>query len=97
MKINMKVLLAFLKKLTIKKKLLRKPHQISVFFCSPGRFFPVYIHSRLSKQFSGSQAGYRTTVRDTGGYQKAGTSSLKRVTGRNFTISKLFHKSKKKI
>jgi hypothetical protein len=80
------------------KKLLRKPHQIPVFLCSPGRFFPVYIHSRLSEQFSGPQAGYRTThVRDTGGYQKVGTSSLKRVTGRNFTISKLSHKSKKKL
>jgi hypothetical protein len=34
-----------------------KPHQISVpaFFALIGRFFPVYIHSRLSEQFSGSQ------------------------------------------
>jgi hypothetical protein len=43
-------------------------------------------HSRLSEQFSGSREGYGTVFRDTGGYQKAGTSSLKRVTGRNFTI-----------
>jgi hypothetical protein len=42
-----------------------------------GRFFPVYIHSWLSGQFSGSQAGYGTTFRSTGGYQKAGTSSLR--------------------
>jgi hypothetical protein len=50
----------------------------------------MYIHSRLSEvseQFSGSQAGYGTTFRDTGGHHKAGTSSLKRVTGMNFTMS----------
>jgi hypothetical protein len=47
----------------------------------------VYIHCRLSEQFLASQAGYETTFRYTGGYQKAGTSSLKRVTGRNFTIT----------
>jgi hypothetical protein len=40
----------------------------------------VYIHSRLSDQFLGSQEGDGTTFRGTGGYQKAGTSSLKRVT-----------------
>ncbi len=34
------------------------------------------------------QVTYGTTFRGTGGYQKAGTSSLKRVTGRNFTIRK---------
>jgi hypothetical protein len=51
------------------------------------QFFPVYMQSRLSEQFSGSQAGIGTTFRDTGGYQKAGTSSLKRVTGMNFTIT----------
>jgi hypothetical protein len=34
------------------------------------------------------QAGFGTTFKGTGGYQKAGTSSLKRVTARNFTISK---------
>jgi hypothetical protein len=39
----------------------------------------VYIHSRLAEHFSGSQAVYGTTFRDTGGYQKAGKSSLKRV------------------
>jgi hypothetical protein len=52
----------------------------------------LYINSQLSnnrtiEQFSGSQAVYRTTFKDTGGYQKAGTSSLKRVTGRNFTTA----------
>jgi hypothetical protein len=52
-----------------------------------GKFLTVYIHSRLSEQFLGSQAGYGTTFRDTGGYQKAGTRSLKRVTRINFTIS----------
>jgi hypothetical protein len=45
----------------------------------------VYIHSRLPENFSESQAGFGTTFKGTGGYQKAGTSSLKRVTGRNFT------------
>ncbi len=52
-----------------------------------GRFSP-HIHARLSEQFSESMAGYGTTLRVTGGYQKAGTSSLKRVTGRVFTINK---------
>jgi hypothetical protein len=51
------------------------------------QFFPVYIHSRLLEQFSGTQAGYGATFRATGGYQKAGASSLKRATGRNFIIS----------
>jgi hypothetical protein len=45
-----------------------------------GQFFLVYIHSRLSKQFSESQAGFGTTLKGTGGYQNAETSSLKRVT-----------------
>jgi hypothetical protein len=56
-----------------------------------GRFFPVQCtfidgfrnnfqdHSRVSEQL----------FRNTGGYQKAGTSSQKRVTGRNFTIGKI--------
>jgi hypothetical protein len=48
-----------------------------IFFALTGRFFPVVIHSRLSEQFSGSQAGYGTSFRDTGGYQKVGTSSLR--------------------
>ncbi len=60
-------------------------------------FLCTYIHSRLSEQFSRSQAGYGTTFRDTGSYQKAWTSSLKRVTRRNFTISKWFHRSKQKL
>jgi hypothetical protein len=42
-------------------------------------------------------AGFRNNFRDTGGYQKAGTSSLKRVTGRIFTICKWFHRSKQKL
>ncbi len=57
-------------------------------FALIGQIFPVYIHRRLSEQFSGSKAGFRTTSRDSGGYQIAGTSSQKRVTGRNFAISK---------
>jgi hypothetical protein len=39
-----------------------------------------YIHCQLSEQFSESQAGFGTTFKGTGGNQKAGTSSLKRVT-----------------
>jgi hypothetical protein len=34
------------------------------------------------------QLGSGTTLGDTGGYKKAGTSSLKRVTGRNSSVSK---------
>jgi hypothetical protein len=45
----------------------------------------VYIHGRLSEQFSVSQAAFGTTFRVTGGYRKAGTSFMKRVTGRIFT------------
>jgi hypothetical protein len=37
------------------------------------------------------------TFRDTGSFQKAGTSSMKRVPGRIFTINKLFHRSWKKL
>jgi hypothetical protein len=65
-------------------------------FALIGRFILVYIHSKLSEQFSESQAGFGTTFKGTGGYQKAGTSSLKRITGRNFTISKVFHRCKQK-
>jgi hypothetical protein len=69
------------------------PHQISVpaFLRSPWLIFSFvlykYIQGRLSEQFSESQADLGTTFRDTSGYQKAGTSSLKRVTGRIFTIT----------
>ncbi len=38
-------------------------------------------HSRLSEQFSESQAALGTTFRVTGGYLKAGTIFLKRVSG----------------
>jgi len=48
----------------------------------------VYIQGWISEQFLGSQAAFGTTFRVTGGYRKAGTSSLKRVTGRIFTIRK---------
>jgi hypothetical protein len=44
-----------------------------------------------------NQADFGTTFRGTGGYQKAGTSSLKRVIGRNFTISTLYQRSKQKL
>jgi hypothetical protein len=45
------------------------------------------MHGRLSEQLSGSQAAFGTTFRVTGGHRKAGTNSLKRATGRIFTIS----------
>jgi hypothetical protein len=47
----------------------------------------VNIHCWLSEQFSGSQAAFGTTFRVTGGYRKAGTSLLKKFTGRIFTIT----------
>jgi hypothetical protein len=47
---------------------------------------------RLSKHFSESQAAFGSTFRVTGGYQKAGTSSLKRVNRRIFAISKISEK-----
>jgi hypothetical protein len=52
-----------------------------------GRLSPAYMHARLSGQFPGSQAAFGTIFRVTGGYRKAGTSSLKRATGRIFKIS----------
>jgi hypothetical protein len=48
-------------------------------FALIGQLFLVYIHSRLSEQFSESQAGFGTTFKGTGGYQKAGTNSMKRL------------------
>jgi hypothetical protein len=37
----------------------------------------MYIHSRLSEQFSESQADFGTPFKGTGGYQKARTNSLR--------------------
>jgi hypothetical protein len=51
----------------------------SGFLCSHWPIFLVYIHSRLAEQFSESLVGFGTTLKGTGGYQNAGTSSLKRV------------------
>jgi hypothetical protein len=39
------------------------------------------------KQFSGSQEAFGTTFRVKGGYRKAGTSFVKKVTGMIFTIT----------
>jgi hypothetical protein len=55
----------------------------------------VYIHSRLYEQFSVAQAAFGTTFRNTGSYQKAGTSSPKRVTGRIFIITVVISFTKK--
>jgi len=46
-----------------------------------GQFSPVYIHDRLSE----SQAAYGTTFTVTGGYQKVGTSFLKRANMEGFS------------
>jgi hypothetical protein len=48
----------------------------------------VYIHSRLSEQFSRLQAGFGKTSETQAAIRRPETSSLKRVTatGRNFTI-----------
>jgi hypothetical protein len=68
----MKLLLASLKTLTNSKNCSasRIKFLFRLSFAFIGGFFPVYIHSRLPEQLSGSQTGYGTT----GGYQKAGTS-----------------------
>jgi hypothetical protein len=67
-------------------------------FALIGRYFPVYctvyIHGRLSEIFSGSRAPFGTTFRVTRGYRTAGTSSLKRVTGRIFTITVVMEASR---
>jgi hypothetical protein len=66
----MKLLIAFSKKTLTNSKnySVSRIKLFKLFFTPIGRFSPVYIHSRLSEQFSGSQAGYGTTFRDTGGY-----------------------------
>jgi hypothetical protein len=58
--------------------LFQKPQQISVLasFSFTGWLSPVYIHGRLSEQFSGPQAAFTTTLTVTGGYWKAGTCFL---------------------
>jgi len=47
-----------------------------------GGFSPVYIH------------GFRTTFRNTGGFQKAGISFLKRFNGRIYTTSDFIEASR---
>ena len=68
-----------------------KPHQISVqvSFAFIGRFILVYIHSRLSQQLLKAHAAIRKL-------EKAFLKGI-RDTGRNFTISKWFHRSKQKL
>jgi hypothetical protein len=63
------------------ENLFRKPHQNFCFGFPLLSLVDLFLCTFIagSEQFSGSQAGYRTTFRDTGGFQKAGTSSLKRV------------------
>jgi hypothetical protein len=87
----MKFLLASLKMTTllILKIVPKAASNLSVpaFLCSHWSFFQGTFLAGFPNNFSGSPAGYGTTCRDTGGYQKNGTSSQKRVTGMNCTIS----------
>jgi hypothetical protein len=78
----MKFLLASLKTLTNSKSCSasRIKFLFRFSFALICQFFLVYIHCQLSKQFSESQVGFGTTFKGTGGYQKAETSYLKRVT-----------------
>ncbi len=80
----MKFLLASLKTLNNSKscseshiKFLFRPSFVLI-----GQFFLVHSHRRVSEQLLKAQAP--------GSYQKSGTSSLKRVTERNFPICKWF-------
>jgi hypothetical protein len=82
----MKCLLASLKTLIL--KVVPKATSNFCSFALLGQFLLFYIHGRLLEQVSESLAGFGTFLKGSGGNQKAGTSSLKRVTGRNFTISK---------
>jgi hypothetical protein len=77
-KVNVKFMLASLKALTNDKDCseTRIKFLFRLSFSLIGRFSAEYIHIRLSKQFSGSQAAFRETCRVTGGYQKVGTSFL---------------------
>ncbi len=55
----------------------------------------MYIHGRLSEQFSEPQAAVGTTFTVTGSLRKAGTRHLKRFTGRIFTIVSDFREARR--
>jgi hypothetical protein len=76
-----------LKILTNSKSCPERSIKIQFSFAIIGQFSPVYIHGRLSEQLSESRVAFGTTFNVTDGYWKAGTSSLKKVSGA-FTISK---------
>ncbi len=78
----MKLLLLLLKTLTYSKSCSesRIKFLFRLSFALIRQFFLVYIYNRLSEPFSEVHAGFGTTFKGTGDYQKAGTSSLKRVT-----------------
>ncbi len=59
--------------------------------------FSYTCHRRLSEHFSESQAAFRTTFGVTGGFLKARTSFVKRVTKRSFRISQKFPRSKQEL
>jgi hypothetical protein len=74
----MKFLLASLKKFNNSKSCSasRIKFLFRLSFALTGQFFLLYIHSRLSEQFSESQPGFGTTFIGTGGYQKAEKNKL---------------------
>jgi hypothetical protein len=55
------------------------------------------LKSNIVKHPSKSSTAYATIYRITGGFLYAATSNLKRLTGKNFTMSKCFHRSKPKL
>jgi hypothetical protein len=77
-----KIISACLFETSTKSNLFRKRHQNSV---------PVFLRSQCSI-FSSVHLwpAFGTTIRVTAGYQKAGTTSLKGVSGRIFTFSRYF-------
>ncbi len=76
-----KVCVCSLKTLILKIAPEAAPNFILASLSLIGRFSLAYsIHGRGLEQFSGSEAAFRTTFRVTGGYRKAGTSSVRRVT-----------------
>jgi hypothetical protein len=85
-----------LKALTNSKDCTESGIGISVqpFLLCPLLIFPsVHVIAGPLEQFSESQVVFETT---SGGYLKARTSFLKKVTGRIFRLGKRFHRSKQK-
>jgi hypothetical protein len=99
-KMNLKFLFVSLATFTNSKDCYESASSVPGFrlsFALIGKF--VYINGGLSEQFSESQAAFGKTFSAMGRSRLwvAGTSFLNRITERIFTISKLFHRSKKKL